>query len=276
MSRKRHSKSPDTGPDSYPFSEQEPVSMRGTKFVDAQAFAIIASADARSKSCLPYVSWEKTLRTDEQCLALGISYPRTAPPDRPLISDRQALRSAVREAIQNFKRTGLPDRLGIRRTDLQKYFPVPKNTDKVNPALALIFFSWNVDDAPLFRAADVHVKQSIMGSLEHLIRPRKPRARFTQAGEGLVGVNPRLAAWRSWLDFQQGVAKRHDYFMDLRSFCWLTLQHDLLYDAFILGGTVVAEGDDGRILCALRTHKGWFVDEWREHQCSAPAVLLMS
>ena len=56
MSRNRHGKHPDTGPDSYPFSEREPVSMPGTKYVDAHAFAIIASADARKKSCLPYVS----------------------------------------------------------------------------------------------------------------------------------------------------------------------------------------------------------------------------
>lgn len=264
-------------PDSYPFSEREPPSMRGTKYVDAQGIAIIMSAEQRQRSCLPFVSWEQYLRSDEELLALGITYPRKPSLDRPnLLDDRQALRSAVKDVMQRFKNSGLSQELGIKRSDLHKYFPVPKSIGKLNPACTTVFYGWNVDEQKLFRAAGIHVRHAIHELFVHLIRPRKPRARFTQGGEGLVGVNPRLAAWRSWLDFQRGVASRHDYFMDLRNFAWLTLQHDLPYDHYLIGGTIVQEGDERRVLCATRTHEGWFVDEYRDSSDRAPAIPLMA
>ncbi len=260
-------------PDSNPF--RGPPSMRGTKFMDSHAITILATMEQRQKSCLPFVSWETSIQTDDEELARGIPYPREAPPDRPdVLTGPEALRSAIRDAIRRLKVTDFPRVMGVKKGDLPGMFPLPKGLGNVNPAFVVPFRILNLKDEKLLKLADVHVRQDVYGSLVHLIRSRNARWRFTGLGGELRGHDPRLVAWRSWFDFQNGRAPRPDYLMDLRSFVWLSLQQELPYDDYVIGGTVTQQGDERNVLHATRTHQGWFVDEYRGQQDAA--VLLMS
>jgi hypothetical protein len=264
-------------PEISPYGEDGPLSMRGEKFADGRAIEFMVNMDARRKSCLPFVSWEESIGREDEARAMEIPYPREAPPGLPdTLHNSDALRSARVEIIRRLKGSALPRILNRNKSDLQELFPFPKGLDRVNPAFVVLFYSLNLKQEKLFELADIRLSHSIQGRLVHLMGSRRARSRFTQLGDDLRGIDPRLAAWRAWFDFQHGNAARHDYLMDLRSFAWLTLQQDLPFNDCVIGGTIVQQGEERAVLHATRTDRGWYVEEYRGLSQGESTILLMS
>ncbi|MBD3250858.1 hypothetical protein GF380_00040 [Candidatus Uhrbacteria bacterium] len=276
MSRKRSVPAP---PESVQIEDSGPVSLRGVKYADSGNLAIMVSFEKRKKAALPYVSWESSLSESDLALAMNISYPRE--PDSyhgQIFTNAHFRNQCLAQVSKGLTHSGLAKALQMKKSDMASFFTKPKTVRVSNHALTQPFYSWNMDLTLLFETANIRVRGSLQDACRHLVALDKhSRVRFTQVGAGLVGVNPRLTAWRSWLDFQQrDDVVRHDYLMTLPHFAWLSLQADLLFDAYILGGTVAVEHDQRRVLYAQREGEGWFVDVWRDEPNLAAAVLLMS
>lgn len=232
---------------------------------------------ARQKTGLPFVSWESgALHRDEQERMARFDYPSREPvnPEKRLSSDPKIMARAYLKAISSLIRLGVAEALKTRRQDLvTKCVDTATAHPRAHLGLTRPFYSWPILDAKLCRLASL-VFDPEAHDCVHLVEPEECDLRFSQGGDGLVGLDPRLVAWRSWLNYEYGELPAFDLLMGVRHFGWYVLQHPVHYSQVILGGTHLRE-EERRLVYAERSAQGWRICPLKEHLPNA-AIMLMS
>ncbi|OGL78380.1 hypothetical protein A3E39_02665 [Candidatus Uhrbacteria bacterium RIFCSPHIGHO2_12_FULL_60_25] len=218
----------------------------------------------RQKSCLPFVSWEDgSLHQEEETRIDGLAYPLDPPDGTPGLSDEPAAQAhAFRTAIWKLVESGIPEAFRITSEHVGQKCLAARIRPRLHHGLTRPFYSWAVtDDAKLFELVGLDFLYDPK-DLRHLLEPEVCDLRFTQGGDGLVGVDPRYVAWRAWRLYEHCELGMHDFLMDLRSFAWYSLQHPIPHERLILGGSHL-EKDHARLVVVSpkpANKKGWMVD----------------
>lgn len=240
----------------------------------------LARAKIRQRSCLPFVSWEESkLSAEDSTMVNAIMYPVHEPQGYVgFHGNRDRIRETLRKAASRMLKAGVPRKLGMSDKEFVKRISIASGNMRLSAHKGLVhpFFSWDVGGADLLAAARVEVQDVYKGVIQHLVQPEDPVVRFSQAGTGLVGVDPRHVAWRTYLEAQREASAEHDLLMDLGSFAWFLLQQDVPYTPVVLGGSFVEEADAGkRILAATRGPRGWTVGLFHPDSADGPAAVLV-
>lgn len=132
----------------------------------------------------------------------------------------------LRKAASRMLKAGVPSKLSVPDAEFTKRIGAAANDMRLpaHHGLCLPFFSWDVHTETLLDAASVRASGDLLDACQHLVGPQDPAVRFSQAGVGLVGVDPRHVAWRTFLDCQRGDVASSDFLMDLASFAWFVQQ----------------------------------------------------
>ncbi|MCL4733191.1 hypothetical protein KJZ71_05335 [Patescibacteria group bacterium] len=240
----------------------------------------LARTKVRQSSRLPFVSWEMRRPSEEDIANVdAITYPVREPQSfAGLHGNRGRIREMLRKAASRMLKAGIPSKLSVPDAEFTKNIGAAANDMRLpaHHGLCLPFFSWDVQAEALLDAASLRASGDFLGACQHLVAPQEPAVRFSQAGVGLVGVDPRHVAWRTFLDCQRGDVASSDFLMDLASFAWFVLQHDVPFPDVILGGTFIKEaGGERRVLLATRRDGGWSVGPFRPEDGSGPAAVIV-
>lgn len=219
----------------------------------------------RQKSGLPFVSWEEGgLHREEEEKIISLAYPTKAPdggPDLPEDEEEQA--KAFEANIHNLLTCGASAALSLKPEYMLSRClpPVAQVHQRVHRGLTRPFYSLSVtDDRKLFELCGMNFLCE-PSDLQHLVEPSLCDLRYSQGGDGLMGCDPRLAAWHAWWVFEYCEAPNHDLLMDLRSFAWYSLQHAMPHEHLILGGSCLARDRQRLVFVSPRpAGQGWMVD----------------
>jgi hypothetical protein len=265
------------------YGEPEPISLAGQKFVDGHSAVMLLTEDARKESGLPFVG-DETLSEDVEREVMDIPYRRDASSrERDERLDPSQQKRILRGLITRLTDAGFQRTLGLTKMKFKALFPLSfdARAKEANPFFGDPFYSLHVaDEQVILRAAGISVRKHVVEGIRHVVQPTETRIRFTQRGYGFMGNDPRLVAWRSWLDYSQGRTPSYDLLMDLVSFAWLSLQYDVTLDCVAIAGSLFTGKWNNKAvpLCLHKTTDGWYVDAYRheEHEKEQPALFLMS
>lgn len=230
--------------------------------ISARGFSLeIFGEPARQRSGLPYVSWEPAPKhRDEEERIDAIPYPVDPPDGEPGLADDEVDQArAFLAAIQSLVKRGVPQALHLTVENLKTKCLAATRRERAHHGLTRPFYSWPVEDEKLFTLAGIRTEDALF-DLKYLVEPTECVLRYSQGGDGLVGADPRLVAWRAWRLFEHCEHTTHDLLMDLRSFAWYSLQHQVKHDRFILGGSRYANDQNSSVaVMRLQDKVSWFV-----------------
>lgn len=236
----------------------------------------------RRLSKLPFVSWEEGAlhRADEESID-SLEYPLDPSVEGGgLDEDPRAQAEAFMAAIRALIKSGAAAAFHLKPEDVVSRClpPIVCVHPRTHHGLTRPFYSWAVQPEKLFALAGLHFLTDPAG-LGHLVEPTDCALRFSQGGDGLIGVRPRFAAWRSWRNFESERVLGIDLLMDLQSFAWYSLQHSVPHARLILGGSHRLVNRASLVYAVRRmSGSGWLVDALpadREY-FSDSAIVLMS
>jgi hypothetical protein len=229
------------------------------------------SLDARKKSGIAFVSWERSLSQTRENEAACIDYPLDPPPGfETFLTDDTRLADAARNAIRRLLSSRLPDLLGLSKNAFAERCAEAAWHLPAHDGYRELFIRWDADEVTLYAAANIRLAKGIV-SCKHAVPLGDPEIVFT-GGAYAPSAHPRLVAWRTWIDFAAGTVDRYDQLMDLRSFAWYALQQHVASDHVILPGSYLKEGRTRPVLAAKRSGGMWMVDRWDEYSAPVPIM----
>lgn len=232
----------------------------------------MVSLPARKKTGLPYVCWEARISLDRESKAACLDYPLDPPIEgESLVSDPKFLVAAARDSIRRLLGSNLHEGLGLTKAAMTECSAKAEWHEPMHHGFREVFCRWKVDEVMLFSHAHIRLADGVIQAARHLVPTGAPEMVFTN-GAGFV-AHPKYVAWRTWIDYSEKTVECYDHLMDLRSFAWYALQHDIAADHVILGGSFIKEGRDRHVLSAKRLPRGWMVDRWKEDE---PASVLIT
>jgi len=229
-------------------------------------------------SGLPYVSWDDSLTQEDEARALAIEYPDTQLKGfEQFLESASMLYDARRKAGKRLISQGVHEALGLSADEFARRMSTTDDRFPKHDGFHQLFFRTTWDETSLLSLAKITVPGEL-AAFKNLDMAGDAEVVYTNGGMGFI-VNPRLVAWRIWLDYTNGqeVTRRHDYLMDLVSFAWYVLQNDVPHDRVVLGGSYVEQDGEKRILSAVRDSvtARWKVELWQK-ELGPAAVIIMT